>query len=126
YKKKLVLGLEWLGKIFIPRDKEEYKNQHIEWSREFLANNIGLLLERMNLSKNKTWDITLTVEFSRTERQRTKKKEKKKRKPKEKKKKTDNPKEEIEKKEKIEKDKTVKTILDGNTKYCEGRSIYID
>ncbi|CAG8804084.1 6779_t:CDS:2, partial [Gigaspora margarita] len=34
-KEKINLGPNWLREVFIPRDKEEYRNQHIEWSRGF-------------------------------------------------------------------------------------------
>ncbi|CAG8654953.1 21746_t:CDS:2 [Gigaspora margarita] len=58
--KEIDLGPNGLRKVFIPRNKEEYRNQHIEWPREFLADDIGLALERMNLSKNKAQDIAVT------------------------------------------------------------------
>ncbi|CAG8793784.1 38032_t:CDS:2 [Gigaspora margarita] len=59
-KGKIDLGPNWLREVFIHRNKEEYKNQHIEWSKEFLADNIGLALERMNLFKNKAQNIAVT------------------------------------------------------------------
>ncbi|CAG8782365.1 9649_t:CDS:2, partial [Gigaspora margarita] len=59
-KKKIDLDPNWLREVFILRDKEEYRNQYIEWSRGFLADNIGLALERMNLFKNKAQDIALS------------------------------------------------------------------
>ncbi|CAG8557009.1 32047_t:CDS:2 [Gigaspora margarita] len=40
---KIDLGSNWLREVFIPRDKEEYRNRHIEWSRGFLADNIEIL-----------------------------------------------------------------------------------
>ncbi|CAG8698935.1 28169_t:CDS:1, partial [Gigaspora margarita] len=51
-KKKIDLGPNWLRKVFISRDKEEYRNWHIEY--------IGLALKRMNLSKNKAQNIAVT------------------------------------------------------------------
>ncbi|CAG8751129.1 36059_t:CDS:2, partial [Gigaspora margarita] len=41
-------------------DLEEYRNQHIEWSRRFLADDVGLALERLKLSKNKAQDTAMT------------------------------------------------------------------
>ena len=58
-KDKIVLGLDKLRKVFIPRDIKEYEERHIEWSRGFLADKIGSSLERMNVSKNKAWDIAM-------------------------------------------------------------------
>ncbi|CAG8803141.1 7617_t:CDS:2 [Gigaspora margarita] len=60
-KKKIDLGSNWLREVFIPRDKEEYRNWHIEWSRGFLADDIGLALERMNLFKNKAQDTAINL-----------------------------------------------------------------
>ncbi|CAG8758519.1 11305_t:CDS:2 [Gigaspora margarita] len=34
-KEKIDLGSNWLREVFIPRDKEEYRNRHIEWSKGF-------------------------------------------------------------------------------------------
>ncbi|CAG8775530.1 5996_t:CDS:2, partial [Gigaspora margarita] len=59
-KEKIDLDSNWLREVFIPKDKEEYRNRHIEWSREFLADDIGLALEKMTLSKNKAQDIAVT------------------------------------------------------------------
>ncbi|CAG8678252.1 35228_t:CDS:2 [Gigaspora margarita] len=58
-KEKIDLGPNRLREVFIPRDKKEYRNRHIG-SRGFLADDIGLALERINLSKNKTLDMTMT------------------------------------------------------------------
>ncbi|CAG8532774.1 101_t:CDS:2, partial [Gigaspora margarita] len=61
-KEKIDLGPNWLREVFIPRDKEEYRNRHIEWSRGVLADDIGLALARMNLSKNKAQDTAQIIE----------------------------------------------------------------
>ncbi|CAG8774182.1 26465_t:CDS:2, partial [Gigaspora margarita] len=58
-KDKIALGLDKLREVFIPRDIKEYKERHIEWSRGFMADKIGSSLERINISKNKAWDIAV-------------------------------------------------------------------
>ncbi|CAG8747868.1 30478_t:CDS:2, partial [Gigaspora margarita] len=47
-KDKIALGLDKLREVLIPRDIKEYEEQHIEWSKGFLADKIGSSLERMN------------------------------------------------------------------------------
>ncbi|CAG8652478.1 9573_t:CDS:2 [Gigaspora margarita] len=72
-KDKIALGLDKLREVFIPRDIKE----------GFLADKIGSSLKRINVSKNKAWDIAeKNSGITRGQkRKETKKREKKRRKP---------------------------------------------
>ncbi|CAG8672606.1 32367_t:CDS:2, partial [Gigaspora margarita] len=81
-KDKIAVGLDKLREVFIPRDIKEYEEQHLEWLRGFLADKIGLSLERMNVSKNKARDIAKNIGITRGQKRKgTKKREEKRREP---------------------------------------------